>query len=82
MWELPCLVSVHCLLGIVHSYENIAIICLYLQVCVFINPLCLMMREDFGGTNSLSLIVHVALLYFLRFWEVLVQIIPGYQWLG
>ena len=48
----------------------------------FTDNLRLLMREYFGRTHSLTLISHVALLGFLRFWEVLVQVLHCEQWTG
>ena len=48
----------------------------------FTDNLRLLMREYFGRTHSLTLISNVALLGFLRFWEVLVQVLHCDKWTG
>ena len=48
----------------------------------FTDQLRLLLGEYFGGLHSLTLILHVTLLGFLRFWEVLVYIIHCVQLSG
>ena len=48
----------------------------------FTDNLRLLMGEYFGRTHSLTLISHVPLLGFPRFWEVLVQTLHCDKWTG
>ena len=70
--ELPRLARVHRPFGIINGNEKILRLLLWM-------PLCCWMGYYFGGAHSLLLIAHVALLGFLRLWEVLVQILHGDQ---
>ena len=72
--ELPCLIRVEIFFGFVDYQEKIALIFFFSQFCLTVLLCWQLVGAYFGGSHSLPLVLHVTLLGFFWFWEVLVEI--------
>ena len=75
--EFTCLVGVHYFIGVIYGYKNILFLFYNFISFIFVSLFCL---AALGGTDPLSLVVHVPFLRFFGIREMIAHILDIYEW--